>query len=610
MAFQLTGRVNGPDQPESATAVPASTLSAGVTLGGLLIPASALTVAGRASFPEATTQFEIKIGTERILITGRSGLNLVVPVGGRGFGGTTAAAHASGANIWVPSTDYTLGRDPRSMTTLGDTEYMGADGAPTRFPAPTDGVYATAWNSGVPSWQAITTATAQNANLVYAGPSTGSAAVPTFRNLVPADIPDLSATYLTPSSSAALTNKTGNISQWTNNANFTTLAAVAGVGYLTSVTAHNLLSAIHGDTTAGSVARGDLITGQGASAKWARLVKGTANQVLAMDGTATDILWVTAAGGGNLSGTLTEGRIPFASGASTLVDSANLTWDGMLLTAVGAFAGGDGVVDALNNVFSVRKVVTVTTTSQPFIVNIVQDPTGTITGTQLPFSANVLFPSTNSQNSSGALYGFSFYYDYSGIGSASAVYASEMLLDVNNNGSINLAYGMNAGVHNYGLGTITTAYGAHLEVNFDSTGLITNGFGVYVESLGASGTIANAYSFWSDEQGVTAIRAINDFDSVYQASLRFYNPLFTKYTAGAANHERAIEYWTANVWTLTTEKGGTGTLRGMTLGASASVPLSVHGVTPIVQPVLATGAAHSVDDVITALQAFGMVRQA
>ncbi len=43
---------------------------------------------------------------------------------------------------------------------------------------------------------------------------------------------DLS-TYATATSATAFTNKTGNISQWTNNASFTTLAAVAGVGYTT-----------------------------------------------------------------------------------------------------------------------------------------------------------------------------------------------------------------------------------------------------------------------------------------------------------------------------------------------------------------------------------------
>ncbi len=63
---------------------------------------------------------------------------------------------------------------------------------------------------------------------------------------------------------------------------------------------HNLLSTTHSDTTAGTVARGDLITGQGATPAWARLAKGSASQCLQMDGTATDIIWgACAAGGGD-----------------------------------------------------------------------------------------------------------------------------------------------------------------------------------------------------------------------------------------------------------------------------------------------------------------------
>jgi len=72
-----------------------------------------------------------------------------------------------------------------------------------------------------------------------------------------------------------------------------------------SPSAHNLLSSSHGDTTAGTVARGDLITGQGASATWSRLAKGTAGQCLQMDGTATDIIW-GACGAGGGSGTVTS----------------------------------------------------------------------------------------------------------------------------------------------------------------------------------------------------------------------------------------------------------------------------------------------------------------
>lgn len=51
---------------------------------------------------------------------------------------------------------------------------------------------------------------------------------------------------------------------------------------------------VHTDTTAGTVARGDVVTGQGASAKWVRLGIGGANTVLTSNG--TDVAW--AAGGG------------------------------------------------------------------------------------------------------------------------------------------------------------------------------------------------------------------------------------------------------------------------------------------------------------------------
>lgn len=43
----------------------------------------------------------------------------------------------------------------------------------------------------------ISAATTRNANVVLAGPTTGSAAAATFRSLVEADLPDLSGTYLT-----------------------------------------------------------------------------------------------------------------------------------------------------------------------------------------------------------------------------------------------------------------------------------------------------------------------------------------------------------------------------------------------------------------------------
>src|SRR6185436_1418868 len=103
------------------------------------------------------------------------------------------------------------------------------------------------------------------------------------------------ANLVTATSSTFFTNKSGAISQWTNDASYTTLAAVAGVGYLTSVTAHNLLSATHGDTLADSVVRGDILYGN-STPKWARLAKPSVLSGLSHDG--TDVSWVTATGTG------------------------------------------------------------------------------------------------------------------------------------------------------------------------------------------------------------------------------------------------------------------------------------------------------------------------
>lgn len=74
------------------------------------------------------------------------------------------------------------------------------------------------------------------------------------------------------------------VSQWTNDA-----------GYLTSVSAHNLLSATHGDTLTDTVVRGDILIGN-STPKWARLPKPSVLSGLSHDG--TDVSWVTATGTG------------------------------------------------------------------------------------------------------------------------------------------------------------------------------------------------------------------------------------------------------------------------------------------------------------------------
>lgn len=62
----------------------------------------------------------------------------------------------------------------------------------------------------------------------------------------------------------------------------------ASAGYLTSVTAHNLLSTTHGDTLADSVIRGDILIGN-STPKWSRLPVGVNGTFLTNDG--TDVKW-------------------------------------------------------------------------------------------------------------------------------------------------------------------------------------------------------------------------------------------------------------------------------------------------------------------------------
>lgn len=122
---------------------------------------------------------------------------------------------------------------------------------------------------------------------------------------------------------------------------------------------------------------------------------------------------------------------------------------------------------------------------------------------------------------------------------------------------------------------------------------------------------ADAYSpqLGRDEDNVLAQK-----NGTNAQGTRVYNT-FTSST----NYERFSVDWitTSNRCVLSTEKGsGGGTLRGMTLGAAATNPLSVYGVTPVVQASAITapsgGAVQdaesraAISDLITALKNFGI----
>jgi hypothetical protein len=109
------------------------------------------------------------------------------------------------------------------------------------------------------------TFSAQTATYVLAGPATGGAVVPTFRALVATDIPALSyqAAYTILTTLGVLNNTGG--AGWLHNDGSGVLAWSTP-----SLITHNLLSASHPDTVAGSPVLGDLIFGN-ATPYWDKL---------------------------------------------------------------------------------------------------------------------------------------------------------------------------------------------------------------------------------------------------------------------------------------------------------------------------------------------------
>lgn len=135
----------------------------------------------------------------------------------------------------------------------------------------------------------------------------------------------------------------GNCAEWDANGDLVDAGATCDTS-----TSHAMLSATHSDTTVGTVARGDLITGQTATPKWQRLVIGGAGTVLTSDG--TDISWgadddqpdsdaevpdaITVSGGSVTSSTIT-----LDTGANPTADG-QIRWDS---TTERIEVGDDGV---------------------------------------------------------------------------------------------------------------------------------------------------------------------------------------------------------------------------------------------------------------------------
>jgi hypothetical protein len=184
---------------------------------------------------------------------------------------------------------------------------------------------------------------AQTANTVWAGPTTGSAAAPAFRALVAADIPDLSSTYLTAVPDPIASDTTGNAATATalaaNGANCSAGQAAAGVdasgaaegcaAYLTDITGETIGDLTDVDETGAAAGEALVSAGDGT---WGP----SSAAVCLSDGTNCPA--AGAVGFGDIaSGTNTTAAMVVGAGSTLKVASTGA------IDASGIDADGDGV---------------------------------------------------------------------------------------------------------------------------------------------------------------------------------------------------------------------------------------------------------------------------
>lgn len=164
----------------------------------------------------------------------------------------------------------------------------------------------------------------QNANIIYAGPSTGAAAAPTFRALVDDDIPAL-----------ALTGDVGgNTGATVIGANKVTNAMLATASDSTVKSNISGGVAVPSDNTITAVLDKQLGTTQGNvayrnAASWVSLAPGTNGQVLTSGGAAANVSWTSAAGSGTVTsvtpGTGLTSTITAAAPGSAITSTGTLS---------------------------------------------------------------------------------------------------------------------------------------------------------------------------------------------------------------------------------------------------------------------------------------------
>jgi len=253
----------------------------------------------------------------------------------------------------------------------------------------------------------------QTANAIFAGPTTGSAAAPAFRSLVAADIPDLSATYLTvstasstyaPINSPTFTGTPASVTPASSD-NSTAIATTAYVKAQNYLTANQTVT-LSGDATGSGTTSitvtiaNDAVTNQKLANMAANTIKGrkTASTGDPEDLSASDVKTILAIVKADISDfdtSVQANRLDQMAAPTSSVSMNSQKITGLATPTDAGDAATKGYVDASRAGLDVKDSVRVATTA-----NITLSGTQTIDGVSVIAGDRVLVKnqSTASQN--------------------------------------------------------------------------------------------------------------------------------------------------------------------------------------------------------------------
>jgi hypothetical protein len=330
----------------------------------------------------------------------------------------------------------------------------------------------------------------QSANLVFAGPNTGSAAAPTFRALVAGDIPDLSATYQPLNAKltaiGALANASGVL---TNNGSgvFSYVAASTGTVTSVSLTVPSFLSVAGSPvTTSGTLAvtlateTANFVfagptTGAAATPTFRALVAADFPSIPATTFTMATarILGRTTAGTGAVEELTAGTSLSLSSGSLNTIQGIR-TSDGPQFARLGLSIAADAaiplMIGALGAIQSIDPQVVVSRNINSGSGNC----HGYSDSSNLARSGGVGYASYDARITTSSANNFDHYAGF------------QCLPEFGGSGTLSKAYGFVSGGAT-STGTITSFY-HHYVQEVSGAGVLTNQYGLYIEPLAKGAT--------------------------------------------------------------------------------------------------------------------------